>query len=158
MTGYTCVGGTPPVSRATVERALRDLSVQALPPLRPTFQPPGGALTGLPVNFSTGQQNLRHARLDVLGVSIELDATPRWEWQWGDGRSLATADPGGRYPTMTVTHTYLRNGLQIVRVTSRWRARFTVEGLGPYPVPGVDLSQATGLRVDVRPARSVLTA
>ena len=159
LTGYACVGGSPPPSRASVERAVRDLSIQALPALRPSYQPASGALTGLPVDFWSGQSRLglQQADLSVLGVQVRLDAQPRWQWVWGDGGSLSTIDPGGRYPRMTVTHTYLRNGSQIVRVTSWWRATFTVEGLGPYPVPGADLSQAADMRVEVRPAHSVLT-
>ena len=159
LTGYACVGGTPPPTRDAVERVVHDLSIAALPPLRPSFQPSRGALTGLPVDFWSGQNRggLRRANLDVLGIRVELDAQPRWEWLWGDGRSLTTSDPGGRYPILSVTHTYLHNGAQTVYVVSRWRASFTVEGLGPYPVPGADLSQSAMLVLTVRPAHSVLT-
>ncbi len=159
LTGYACVGGSPPPSRSSIERAVRGLSIQALPALRPSFQPGSGALTGLPVVFWSGQSRfgLQQADLSVLGVQVTLTAQPRWQWSWGDGDSLATSDPGGRYPLMTVTHTYRRNGVQIVRVLSQWRASYTVEGLGPYPVPGADLSQNGIVRVEVRPAHSVLT-
>ena len=159
LTGYACIGGSPPPSRSSIERAVRDLSIQVLPALRPSYEPASGALTGLPVDFWSGQSRLglQQADLSVLGVQVMLDARPRWKWFWGDGGSLSTIDPGGRYPRMTVTHTYLHNGRQTVRVLSRWRASYTVEGLGPYPVPGVELSQSAVVRVDVRPAHSVLT-
>jgi len=159
LVGYACVGGTPPVSRNVVEQVVHDMSLAALPPLRPSFQPSSGALTGLPVVFSSGQTQvgLRQANLSVLGLDVRLDAQPRWAWSWGDGGYLATRDPGGRYPRMTVSHTYVHAGQVHVTATSRWSAQYSVEGLGPYPVPGADLSQRAGLMVEVVPAHSVLT-
>ena len=159
LVGYACVGGTPPVSRDVVEKAIHDLSLAALPPLIPSFQPASGALTGLPVVFWSGQNQvgLRQADLSVMGLDVRLDARPRWAWSWGDGGYLATRDPGGRYPRMTVSHTYVHAGRVHVTAMSRWSAQYSVEGLGPYPVPGTDLSQRAGLVIDVVPAHSVLT-
>jgi len=159
LVGYACVGGAPPVSRNVVERTVHDLSLASLPRLRPSYQPSSGALSGLPVVFSSGQSRLglRQANLSVLGLDVRLDAQPRWGWSWGDGGSLSTTNPGGRYPQMSVSHTYLRAGRVRVTATTRWRAQYWVEGLGPYPVPGADLSQDAAVVVDVVPAHSVLT-
>jgi len=159
LVGYACVGGSPPVSRAVVERAVHDQSIAALPPLRPSYQPSSGALTGLPVIFWSGQSRtgLRQADLSVLGLDVRLDAQPRWGWSWGDGGYLSTHDPGGKYPATVVSHTYVHAGRVHVSTVSRWSAQYSVEGLGPYPVPGADLSQRAAIVVDVVPAHSVLT-
>ncbi len=159
LVGYACVGGAPPVTRSVVERSVHDASVAALPRLKPSYQPSSGALSGLPVVFSSGQSSdgLRQADLSVLGLEVRLDAQPRWTWSWGDGTSMSTSDPGGRYPRMAVSHTYLRTGHVRVVAAARWFAQYWVEGLGPYLVPGADLSQAAAVIVDVVPAHSVLT-
>jgi hypothetical protein len=47
-------------------------------------------------------------------------------------------------------------GRRSVTVQSVWRGEFTVEGLGPFPVPGAPLTQSATLTVLVRAAHARL--
>ena len=45
--------------------------------------------------------------ITLLGTPIEVEATPTsFNWDWGDGQSLDTTDPGTPYPNYTVSHPY----------------------------------------------------
>ena len=58
---------------------------------------------------------------------------------------------------MSVAYTYADPGGRQVTVTTYWRASFTVNGEGPFQVPGAELSKTAGpIAVPVREARSEL--
>ena len=122
------------------------------------MQPADGALVGVPAVFRTGQpaEGLTGADLSVLGLDVRLEARPRWWWSWGDGSGGWVASPGGRWPDLSVAHTYRVLGPQQVQVTAVWRGSYVVEGLGPFPVPGDPLTQDDVVTVDVREARALL--
>ena len=45
--------------------------------------------------------------ITLLGTAIEVEATPTsFNWDWGDGQSFETTDPGSPYPNYTVSHPY----------------------------------------------------
>lgn len=156
--GTACLGDTPPATVDAVGGQVRDEAVALLPALRAGVQPAGGALVGLPAVFRTGQpaDGLVGADLSVLGFDVSLDARVRWYWSWGDGTASWASVPGGRYPDTSVVHTYRSAGAVSAEVTSVWRAEYTVEGLGPFAVPGAPLTQTAPLPLEVREARAVL--
>jgi hypothetical protein len=156
--GTACLGDRPPVTVEEIGGAVRGDAVALLPVLRAGAQPADGALVGLPTVFRTGQPaaGLVGADLSVLGLDVVLDAQARWLWSWGDGSAEWTSRPGGRYPDLSVAHTFRRAGSADVEVVAVWRAVFSVEGLGPFEVPGDPLTQDGRLRVEVREARAVL--
>jgi hypothetical protein len=56
-----------------------------------------------------------------------------------------------------VSWTYETRGTRDVSLTTYWKATFTVDGDGPYAVPGPEISKtAEPLVVPVREARAVL--
>jgi hypothetical protein len=56
-----------------------------------------------------------------------------------------------------VAHTYPDAGARKVSVTTYWRARYTVNGDGPFAVPGPELSKTVGpIAVPVREAKAEL--
>ncbi len=159
VVGRTCQGDEPPRTVTDVGTEVRAEAERLLPPLRARLQPSGAALVRLPVVGRTGQpaQGIRGADLSVLGVAVVLDARVRWRWDWAEGDPQWYADPGGRWPDTAVSHTYRTAGARSVSVTAAWRGEFTVEGLGPFAVPGGPLTQVATVAVDVREARAVLT-
>jgi len=159
VVGRTCQGSDPPRTVTDVGTDVRAEAEKLLPALRARVQPAGSALVRLPVVGRTGQpaQGIRGADLSVLGVEVTLDARVRWRWDWADGDPQWYAAPGGRWPNAAVSHTYRTAGARTIAVTSVWRGRFTVEGLGPFAVPGAPLTQTDSVVVDVREARAVLT-
>ncbi|HET7902563.1 MAG TPA: hypothetical protein VFL59_15380 [Candidatus Nanopelagicales bacterium] len=158
VVGEACQGPRPPITVVDVASAVRDRAVAVLPPLAAGVQPADGTLVSLPAVFRSGQPvgGVRGADLSVLGLAVTLDARARWLWSYGDGtRSWSTA-PGGRWPDTSVSHVYRRAASLTATVTAVWRAEFTVEGLGPFAVPGAPLEQQQTLPVVVREARARL--
>lgn len=158
VVGETCQGDQPPRTVSEVGTAVRDRAVALLPPLRAAVQPAAGALVGLPAVFRTGQPaaGLRGADLSVLGLDVRLGSRVTWQWDYGDGAGELTAQPGGAWPDLSVSHTYRRAGTWPATVLAVWRAQYTVEGLGPFVVPGPALAQSARVDVVVRAARARL--
>ncbi len=156
--GRTCQGDSPPTTVDHVGSRVRERAVVALPPLRAGVQPSSGALVRLPALFRTGQpaQGIRDAGLSVLGLDVRLTSRVRWHWTYGDGTEEWTTSPGGRWPVTSVGHSYLVPGRFQASVRAVWRAEFTVEGLGPFPVPGPLLTQEQTVAVVVRAAHAHL--
>ena len=81
------------------------------------------------------------------GVRVRVD----------DGVTEEFTQPGGRYPDDSVSWTYDNAGARDVSLTTYWKASFTVDGEGPFAVPGPEITKTAGpLTVPVREARSVL--
>jgi hypothetical protein len=158
VVGRACQGDEPPVTVTDVGSRVRDRAEAALPPLRAAVQPASGALVRLPALFRTGQpaQGIEGADLSVLGLEVRLTSRVRWHWDYGDGDGAWTSSPGGTYPDTSVNHAYLVAGTLSATVVAVWRAEFTVEGLGPFAVPGPALTQRGSVDVLVRPAHAHL--
>lgn len=156
--GRACQGDAPPVTVADVGSRVRDRAEALLPPLRAGVQPAGGSLVRIPTLFRSGQpaQGIQDADLSVLGLDVRLTSRVRWHWDYGDGTDVWTTSPGGTWPTTTVSHVYRAAGRLTASVESVWRAEFTVEGIGPFPVPGAPLTQRTTVAVVVRAAHAHL--
>ena len=159
VVGRMCQGDEPPRTVTDVGTDVRAEAEKILPALRVRVQPAGAALVRLPVVGRTGQpaRGIRGADLSVLGLQVSLDARVRWRWDWDDGDPQWYADPGGRWPDAAVSHTYRTAGARTIEVIAVWRGQFTVEGLGPFTVPGAPLTQTEAVVVEVREARAVLT-
>jgi hypothetical protein len=158
-TGLVCVGDTSrPVRVADVAERVRDRFVDRLPRPEPRFQPAGGGLTNLPVIFRSGQsEGTRSDDFALLGMPVQVGATPRWTWRWGDGSSvLRTTDAGSRWPDTEVSHRFTRAGRYAVTVEAAWSGTFTVDGLGPFEVDGGPVAQQAELDVVVRDAPAEL--
>ncbi len=158
VVGETCQGPTPPSTLADVGRAIRDRAEAALPPLLAGAEPADGGLVGVPVLFRTGQPatGIRGADLSVLGLAVRLDARVRWHWTYGDGSQTWTSTPGGRWPDLSVSHTYRTAVHTTATVVSVWRGQYVVEGLGPFAVPAPLLTQQQQVAVVVRAAHAHL--
>jgi hypothetical protein len=132
--------------------------VEQVPDLRPSYQPEGGTLIGLPAVFSAGQPRfLGERQFSLVGFDIVLRGRATWTWTFGDGDSMVTEEPGGVWPDTAVSHAYRSAGRYPVGVSAEWQAWFTVDGLGPWQVQGDPVVQTVGpLAVDVVEARAEL--
>ena len=155
--GLVCLGPAGPVTVASVAGAVGERVEQDVPPLRPTAEPARGVIAQLPVLFQSGQPGgAQRWPMSVLGARVEVTATPRWQWSFGDGGRTDTAEPGRRYPVGGIAHAYRSEGVRSVVVRTAWSATFTVEGLGPFPVEEPVRQEAT-LVITVGEGRAVLT-
>ena len=68
--------------------------------------------------------------ITLLGTAIEVEATPvSFNWDWGDGQSFETTDPGTPYPNYTVSHAYEVTGDgYVIRLRTSWSARWRIAG------------------------------
>jgi len=68
--------------------------------------------------------------ITLLGTPIEVEATPvSFNWDWGDGQSFETTDPGTPYPNYTVSHAYEVTGDgYVIRLRTSWSARWRIAG------------------------------
>ena len=154
--GVVCVGESGPITVRRLGEELRVRMARDLPPLRPAAQPSRGAVTQLPVVFRSGQPGRWAASLMLLGLPVEVVGDPMWSWNFADGATVTTDDPGGRYPDLAVSHVYRRPGEMVVSVAATWAGKFTVDGLGPFGVEGV-VEQSARLDVRVGEGRALLT-
>ncbi len=70
--------------------------------------------------------------LTLLGQRVDLHIVPsEFGWQFGDGESLVTSEPGAPYPDLEVTHRYLKKGKVAPSVDTTYTATYQVNG-GPW--------------------------
>jgi len=158
--GLVCLAPTDPLTVDDMGAELSEVVVEAVPPLSPSFQPRGGTLVQLPAIFASGQPaTLGRREFSLVGFDIVLQGRANWTWAFGDGAEVTTEDPGGAWPNEAVAHTYEAAGDYPVVVTTEWRAWFTVDGLGPFPVAGPPVVQVGDpLTLVVSEARAELIA
>jgi hypothetical protein len=159
LQGTVCLGpGERPTTVTDIGDAVRARVVNYLPDAHPSFQPRSGGIVNLPTLFAAGESpTLRTQPFDVLGFSVVVTAVAHWEWTFDPGVTEAFSQPGGGYPDQSVSHTYAGPGARQVSVTTYWRARFMVNGEGPFAVPGPELTKTAGpFTVPVRSAHSEL--
>jgi hypothetical protein len=159
LQGTVCLGpGERPTSVTDIGQAVRERVVNYLPDAHPSFQPRAGGIVNLPTLFAAGESStLRTEPFDVLGFTVVVTATARWDWTFDRGVTEPFTEPGGGYPNQSVSHTYAGPGDRQVSVTTFWKAQFTVDGDGPFAVPGPELTKTAGpVTVPVRSAHSEL--
>ena len=99
-------------------------------------QPPGDMVIVTKDLIVYTDPSSRTLSTTVGGTPVSVVVTPvSYRWDWGDGTSTTTRDPGAAYPHQTVVHRYreLLQGM-VVTLTTTWSATFSVEGGPPQPV------------------------
>ena len=158
VVGSVCWGWKRPVTRKIINEEISQVAVRNVPTLSPGYEPPGGSLTSIPVNFHSGQPlEFRAEPMVVAGYTVRVVAVARWLWRWGDGSSQWTSSPGTKYPVLSLTHRYRKPGSYSVRVHTVWAAKYTVAGFGTFDVLGDPVTQESSLELTVDSSRVVLT-
>lgn len=157
MVGTACLGDEEPGTTTVVFGSrMRERLRQSVPPLAMSCQPQRYALVRLPVVCASGQVQSLSRSDRYLGHGLQLEAQAEWVWNWGDGSSLRTANPGSRWPDTSVSHAYANRGLIRVVVRSEWRAQFRIDGSSWIEVDGGPIVQRAQAGLDVREARARL--
>ncbi len=154
-----CLGpGEGPVPASDVGDKVRDVVATYLPDAAPSFQPAQGGLVNLPTLFAAGEpESITTEPFRVLGFDIVVTATAHWDWTFDHGVQQGFDRPGGAYPNDDVAYTYPSAGDRDVSLTTSWDATFTIDGGGPYTVPGPAITKTVGpIAVPVREAHSSL--
>ncbi len=154
--GLVCIPPAGPITVDSVARELQQRFDRLVPALAPAREPPTGIVTRIPVNFLSGQPaGLSPSSHDILGRAVLLRPVVRWAWEFGDGATRVTADPGSAYPLGSIRHAYRRAGTYLATVRATWSGTFEVDGLGPFPVAGA-IDQQAVIEVPVGEGRAVL--
>lgn len=155
--GLVCIGPGGPVTVASVGAAVIGGFERMLPPSQIRYQPNRGVLPYLPVVFHSGQpQSIPATEYVVAGERVHLDPIAHWQWEFGDGSSLATDSAGSVYPDESISHTYRWQGEFRVVVTTTWSATYYIDDLGPFEVVN-PVYQSDSALVRVGQARALLT-
>ena len=160
VVGTICMGpGEVLRSPDDIARTARDSFIELLPRAHPSYQPANGALVNLPAIFAANEPTeVGPIYRTLSGYRVRITASAQWRWRFGDGQSLVTASPGGRYPNTSVRHTYLNARSRTVRLTTSWTGEFSVDGQGPFLIAGGPIRLGSSLAVKVRPATAQLIA
>ncbi|MCR1781544.1 hypothetical protein KVF89_03275 [Nocardioides carbamazepini] len=125
----------PAITAADVQRAFAELK---LPAGALAIQPPDGlTLVNFKTNFYTTSTTPISTSLTLLGQQVTLEATPAsFAWNFGDGQSTSTTEPGAPYPDLTITHSYLRKGDYLPSLSTTYTGRYRI-ATGPWQtIPG----------------------
>lgn len=111
-------------------------------------QPGSGALVREPVYFRTTVPTRFSAVIIVLEIPIQINLTAKYFWNFGDGGTLLTTEPGAPYPLSTISHTYKSADSYPVSLQVQWQGTWRSGPLAA-PIRG-EISQvfSTRLKVD----------
>ncbi|SFC03747.1 hypothetical protein SAMN04487968_103158 [Nocardioides terrae] len=141
-------------SQADVQNAFRQIP---LPESVLVIQPPGGAtLVNFDTNFYTVAQPFERT-VTLLGHQVRFKIRPRsFAWHYGDGSNQTTAEPGAAYPTLDVTHRYLKKGTVAASVDTVWEADFQIDGGAWARVDGTVSKTGAPQQLTIRSATPTL--
>jgi hypothetical protein len=129
----------PPPAVVTSQDVAAAFKTIPLPVPAARMSPPFPACVHLnvPNYVYVDQVDTSPVTVTVLGTPVTV--FPRvldYTWDFGDGQSLTTTDPGAPYPGGTVSHVYRTAGRYDVTVTIRWGADWQSPSQARSEVPG----------------------
>ncbi|MDN4473473.1 hypothetical protein [Demequina zhanjiangensis] len=94
----------------------------------------------------------------LLGTPVRIRATPStFTWNWGDGETTTTADPGKPYPDDTISHTYLYvDGAVDLTLQTTWAGSYSVNGGSWVDIDGTLTTTSNPVTLTVRSPHSAL--
>lgn len=106
-----------------------DLQALKIAPLQVSQQPRSGPMliTKPVIVYTKPTEREFHVVLfDVYGVDVIV--TPReYTWDFGDGYTITTTDPGRPYPSFDIAHPYEELGEARITLTTTWTAKYRLE-------------------------------
>lgn len=126
--------------------------ITALLPLKNIYiEPSQGAVAQLPTYFWTDTNSLFNTSTVILGVAVGVTLNPTFSWDFGDGSSFVTDQPGAALPDKTITHIYKKGGRYLVTLHVSWLGTWAA-GAYSYPVVGGAIVQSYSTQLVVAPA------
>ena len=124
-----------------------------------TRQPPGAKalVSKIVIVYTSGDSQTMETQ--VGGAPVTIVATPAsYTWDWGDGTTTTTKDPGAAYPDHKVFHKYSHTADNVViSLTTTWSATYSVEGGPAQPISGTLTTTDTANPFDLVRRISYLT-
>ena len=124
-----------------------------------TRQPPGAKalVSKIVIVYTSGDSQTMETQ--VGGTPVTIVATPAsYTWDWGDGTTTTTKDPGAAYPDHTVFHKYSHTADNVViSLTTTWTATYSVGGGPAQPISGTLTTTDTANPFDLVRRISYLT-
>lgn len=136
--------------------SLSDRLTQLLPQRNIFYVPKSGAVVQVPMYFYTDATTKFSTTSMILGISVAVDLTPTFTWNFGDGTSLVTTSPGAPYPDKTIAHTYRSAGTYKTTLTISWSGTWSAEN-NTYPVLGGNIVQTYSATYVVSNAPTIFT-
>jgi hypothetical protein len=132
----TCLSDEEKASLQTItwQQVWREMKKLSWPQADLVIQPPGGrTLVNFPTNFMTTTTTPTSQTVTLLGVDVEIEATPvAFTWHFGDGETHEGSDPGAAYPDLRITHVYRHAGVTVEpSVDVTYRGAYRVDD-GPW--------------------------
>ncbi|WP_460850682.1 hypothetical protein [Nocardioides montaniterrae] len=151
----TCLGHKTVLTAAAVANAFRRIGVPT-PALH--IQPvKGRTLVNFRTNFYATGGAAYTRTLTLLGQRVQLRiSVEEYDFRFGDGADLVSAQPGGKYPRLVNTHEYLRKGVVHPSLSTTWQARYRVGGGAWQDVVGTVTATGPPQRLEVTTATPVL--
>ncbi|WP_408895623.1 PKD domain-containing protein [Nocardioides sp. R1-1] len=130
VTASFCDESEPVVTIDDVRRAFGELK---LPPGTLVIQPPDGlTLVNFETNFYTTATTPIATTITLLEQAVTLEATPTsYTWDFGDGHTVTTDEPGAPYPDLTITHDYQHTGDYQPSLATTYTGRYRIAD-GPW--------------------------
>ena len=129
--------------------------ITALLPLRNIYvEPAHGAVAQIPTYFWTDTNSLFNTSTMILGVAVGVTLNPTFTWDFGDGSTLNSDQPGGPLPDRTISHIYKSTGRYLVTLHVSWLGTWS-SGAYTYPVLGGAIVQSYSTQVIVAPAPTI---
>ena len=103
-----------------------------------TRQPPGAKALVSKIVIVYTSSDSQTMETEVGGAPVTIVATPAsYTWDWGDGTTTTTKDPGAAYPDHTVFHKYSHTAQGVViSLTTTWSATYSIGGGPAQPISG----------------------
>lgn len=122
----------------TVEDVRRAFEELKLDPGTLVIQPPDGlTLVNFKTNFYTTTTTPTTLTVTLLDQPVTIEATPAtYTWYFGDGQTTHTTEPGAAYPSLTITHEYLRKGDYRPSLSTTYTGRYKIGDGAWQTIPG----------------------
>ncbi len=130
---------------------LSDQISQLLPGNHLLYQPNSEPLAQLPVYFWSDARTIFSIATSILGIGVNVSLSPSFAWDFGDGATLTTTDPGGPYPNKGVVHTYAHPGHYTTTLAISWAGSWAAQG-SVLPVLGGAIVQQLSAQISIGPA------
>ncbi|WP_162175490.1 PKD domain-containing protein [Paraoerskovia marina] len=147
--GPECIGPADLADEAA--RAFHEMQIQ---PATLNVQPPNGWTI---VHFDTivhtenPDTAAQETTTELLGIPVQIRAQPtEYTWDFGDGTTQTTTDPGKPYPDHTITHQYTDLQTYTITLTTQWTGQYRIAGATTWTdVPGTATTTSTSNPLDV---------